>query len=193
MIKNEQLKALNYEYTCQFSDKEIVLGEGSPDSELFLIGEAPGKDEVKLLKPFVGMAGKNLNEFLEILGVGRDAIYITNAIKYRLSKLSEKTGRISNRPALKADIEGSRHYLTREICTISPRIIVTLGNVPLRAVTGDYSLNIGTLHGRPSDVEIEGMQYKLFALYHPASIIYNRSLKDIYIEDIRKLSLLLQK
>ena len=191
MIKKEQLKALYYEYTCQFSDKEIVLGEGDPDSKLVLIGEAPGKDEVKLLKPFVGMAGKNLNEFLEILGVGREAIYITNAIKYRLSKTSEKTGRVSNRPALKADIEESRRYLTREICTISPQIIVTLGNVPLKAITGDYSISIGALHGRLEEIEVEGTKYKLFALYHPASIIYNRSLKDIYIEDIRKLSLLL--
>lgn len=191
MLKLEQLKALNYEYTCRFSDKEIVLGEGNPDSKLVLIGEAPGKDEVKLRKPFVGMAGKNLNEFLDILGVGRDSIYITNAIKYRLSRVSEKTGRVSNRPALKADIEGSRQFLAREICTISPRIIVTLGNVPLKAITGNYAINIGTLHGRLEDIDVDGRQFKLFALYHPASIIYNRSLKDIYIEDIRKLSLLL--
>ncbi len=74
------------EYTKAFSDREIVLGDGDVNSDILLMGEAPGKDEVIKKKPFVGAAGKNLSEFLNILNIDRRNIYITNVIKYRLSK-----------------------------------------------------------------------------------------------------------
>lgn len=154
-----------------------------------MIGEAPGRDEVRLSRPFVGKAGKHLGEFLEQLGVERDSIYITNAIKFRLSKTDPKSGRISNRPATRDEINENRPYLLKEIEIIKPAIIVTLGNVPLRAVTGDFGINIGSTHGKISTLNILDGSYRLFALYHPASIIYNRSLKDTYINDINKLQL----
>ena len=113
MIKAELIKKLYEEYMEHFPGKEIVLGEGNINAQLLLIGEAPGKDEVKLLKPFVGVAGKNLSEFLDILKIGREEIYITNAIKYRLSETNAKTGRIVNRPALKEEIEQNRATLIR--------------------------------------------------------------------------------
>lgn len=187
MSKSEQLNILYEEYKKQFQGEEIVLGDGNADSRLVLIGEAPGKDEVRLSKPFVGMAGKNLTEFLEILGLGRESIYITNAIKHRLSKVNPGTGRVANRPATKEEIKNNRGYLLKEISIIKPEFVVTLGSVPLKAVTGEYDISMGPVHGELKELELSGAAYKLFPLYHPASIIYNRSLKDVYINDIKKL------
>ncbi|MCX7843652.1 MAG: uracil-DNA glycosylase [Clostridia bacterium] len=187
MTKRDRLNILYEKYKEEFEGNEIVLGDGNPDAELLLIGEAPGKDEVKLGKPFVGTAGRNLNEFLGILGVDRTYIYISNAIKYRLSKTNPKSDRTVNRPATTEEIKMNRQYLLNEIGIIKPGFIVTLGNVPLRAVTGNLKTTIGSVHGEVGFVHIGQAEYKLFPLYHPASVIYNRSLRDIYICDIKKL------
>ena len=187
MSKRKQLDSLYKEYMRLFANEKIVLGDGNENCRLLLIGEAPGKDEVRLSKPFVGMAGKNLNEFLDVLGLQRQDIYITNAIKYRLSKVNPKTGRIINRPASKDEIIQNRDILLREIGIINPEVIVTLGNVPLKAVTGDWNISIGEVHGNINHVKIDDREYKLYPLYHPASIIYNRSLKETYSQDLMKL------
>lgn len=187
MSKLEQLNNLYNIYSREFNEKEIVLGDGSVDSKLLLIGEAPGKDEVLKKKPFVGAAGKNLSEFLDTLNIDRKNIFITNVIKYRLSKINPQTGRISNRPPTNNEIEENRKFLLKEINIISPNIIVSLGNVPLRAVLGDMKIKIGQAHGNIKEIVIGEVKYSLFPLYHPASIIYNRKLKDIYYEDLEKL------
>jgi len=187
MTKQEQLAEYYREYTCQFAGNEFVFGCGCMEPKLLLIGEAPGREEVKFSRPFSGAAGKNLDEFLKLAGIDREVIYITNAIKYRLSKVSSKTGRLSNRPAAREEITSSRPFLLREIETICPECIVTLGNVPLRAVTGDFSLNIGDRHGEASHIRAGERECLLFPLYHPASVIYNRSLKQTCEEDILKL------
>jgi len=187
MTKQERLDILYTEYKREFEGNEIVLGEGNLDAVLLLIGEAPGRDEVKLGSPFVGMAGKNLTEFLEVLEVERASIFITNAIKFRLSKVNPKTGQKVNRPATREEIESNRKYVLEEIDIIRPELIVTLGNVPLKSVTGNYSANIGSSHGEIQAIDIMDRTCKLFPLYHPASIIYNRSLKDVYLADLQKL------
>lgn len=187
MSKSEQLSILYSRYRDQFDGKEIVTGDGNPRSSLLLIGEAPGKDEVAQQKPFVGMAGKNLAQFLEILGLNREEIYITNAIKYRLSKVNPDTGRVSNRPATKEEIDQNREYLIEEIGIVNPKYIVTLGNVPLRSVLGDHKASIGQIHGKLNKVVVENKQYELYPLYHPASIIYNVALKEVYLRDIENL------
>lgn len=184
---HKQLSELYNEYACCFAGNEFVFGCGCMEPKLLLIGEAPGREEVRLSRPFSGAAGKYLDEFLQLAGIDRDKIYITNAIKYRLSKMNPKTGRLSNRPAAKDEIMSSRPYLLKEIELINPSCIVTLGNVPLRAVTGDLSINIGNSHGTALEVSIGECMYMLFPLYHPASVIYNRSLKQICEADILKL------
>ena len=192
MGKRDKLSEFYDEYIENFKDKIVVTGIGNIDAKLLLIGEAPGKDEIKKNEPFVGAAGKNLNIFLDSIGVKREDIFITNLIKYRLSKPSLLTGRLVNTPAKRIDIEMNREYLIREIGIISPEIIVTLGNVPLKSVTGDFKLNIGDVHGKVLNIKMVmlggGEQgIKLFPLYHPASIIYNRSLQDVYLEDVMRL------
>lgn len=187
MTNKDMLSALYREYEDRFSGHEFVFGCGPVKPRLLLIGEAPGREEVRLSRPFSGAAGKNLDEFLEAAGISRDEIYITNAIKYRLSKANPRTGKLSNRPAARDEIITSRPYLLREIEMICPRCIATLGNVPLRAVLGDFSANIGEIHGKPAKIKAGGQECLLFPMYHPASIIYNRSLKEVCREDILKL------
>ena len=151
---------------------------------LMLIGEAPGEQESLQGRPFVGKAGKNLDRFLELAGLEREDIYISNAVKIRPTKVS-KTGRISNRPPTKEEIALFRPWLMREISEIQPQIIATLGNVPLGAVTGAKQ-TIGQVHGTVIPAGETGLP--LFALYHPASLIYNRSLESVYEQDVRLLA-----
>lgn len=169
--------------TSEYSDKTLVFGEGSKRAKVFMIGEAPGGDEEKQGRPFVGKAGKNLNEFLERVCISREEIYISNVVKLRPISLSPKTQKPVNRTPNKSEIEFFLPFLNEEISIIEPDIIVTLGNVPLKAVSGDNSIIIGDVHG--TLLEINGR--KIFPLYHPAAIIYNRDLKDTYYDDLEKI------
>lgn len=184
MEKNKiKLNQLYSDYASEFDGEELVFGDGNTDSGIVMIGEAPGKDEVKLQKPFVGMAGGNLGKFMEYLSLSRSDLYVTNAIKYRLYKINEKTGRKSNRPARKKEILTSRPYLMKEIDVLRAHLVITLGNVPLKAVTGDFNLKVGDVHGQP----IQFMDFTIIPLYHPASLIYNRNLEKEYYKDLDKL------
>ena len=165
-------------------ENALVFGEGPQRPRLMLIGEAPGEQETLQGRPFVGKAGQNLDHFLVLAGLRREEIYITNAVKLRPTKTG-KTGRLSNRPPTKDEIALFRPWLLREIAEVAPQMIATLGNVPLRAVTG-RSLTIGEVHGQVIDAGETGLP--LFALYHPASLIYNRALSDVYEQDVRALA-----
>ena len=165
-------------------ENALVFGEGPKHAKLMLIGEAPGEQETLQGRPFVGKAGQNLDHFLVLAGLRREEIYISNAVKLRPTKTG-KTGRLSNRPPTKDEIALFRPWLLREITEVAPQMIATLGNVPLRAVTG-RSLTIGEVHGQVINAGETGLP--LFALYHPASLIYNRALSDVYEQDVRALA-----
>ncbi len=165
----------------------VVLGEGIGRATIFMIGEAPGRNEIEEKKPFVGAAGKNLEEFLDILQLKRKDIYLTNAVKFRPVKENLKTKRLSNRAPTSKEIELFRPMLMDEIDIIEPSIIITLGNVPLFSLTGKKQ-KIGDVHG----VVTYFLGRILYPLYHPASIIYRRGLKDIYIQDLIRLKHLLR-
>lgn len=173
-----------------YPNRTIVFGEGAAKPGLMMIGEAPGGDEEKQGRPFVGKAGKNLSAFLEVLGLKREEIYISNVVKLRPTKESPKTGKAVNRPPSADEIAFFLPFLQREIKIIAPKVIVTLGNVPLKAVTGEKKAVIGDYHGKPT-LLADGRT--LFALYHPAAIIYNRALQTTYDEDLLKLKAFLQK
>ena len=165
-------------------ENALVFGEGPDRPKLMLIGEAPGEQETLQGRPFVGKAGKNLDRFLELAELRREEIYISNAVKIRPTKTG-KSGRISNRPPTTEEIALFRPWLMDEIAKIRPVMIATLGNVPLRAVTGGKQ-TIGEVHGRVISAGETGLP--LFALYHPASLIYNRSLEGVYEADVRRLA-----
>ena len=166
------------------SEHALVFGEGPENPVLMLIGEAPGEQESLQGRPFVGKAGKNLDHFLMLAGLEREQIYISNAVKIRPTKVG-KTGRVSNRPPTREEIALFRPWLMREILEVRPKMIATLGNVPLGAVTGE-KLTIGQVHGTVIPAGETGLP--LFALYHPASLIYNRSLESVYEQDVRLLA-----
>lgn len=186
MMKKDKINLLNKKTEENYPEEKLVLGHGSLNSSIMLIGEAPGAKEVELGQPFVGQAGKHLDEFLEILDIKKENVYITNSVKYRPTKSNPKTGRLSNRTPRKNEIDDFRKYLFEEIKIIDPKIIVTLGNTPLKSIY-NKTLKIGDVHGNRFKVEIENIEYNVFPLYHPAAIIYNRSLKEIYMDDLLKL------
>ncbi len=192
-MKEKQVRELNDHIISKFSDKELVIGNGSLNSRVVLVGEAPGANEVEQKKPFVGQAGKHLQEFLDILKLDRDELYITNTVKFRPTKESKKTGGKVNRPPTKSEISQFKEFLYKEIKIISPQIIVTLGNVPLKTILQDEQATIGDYHGKKQNVTIENTEYILFPLYHPAAVIYRRELREVYINDLKQLALLLQK
>ena len=164
-------------------DRKVdVYGDGDPRAKIVMVGEAPGEQETLLGRPFVGKAGKNLDEFLELTGLRRAEMYITNVVKFRPVKISEK-GRASNRPPTKEEIALFLPWLKRELDILRPQVIVTLGNVPLKALMG-AQVNIGDVHGVAA--ECSGMT--VFPMYHPASLIYNPSLKPVYAADMAKLA-----
>ena len=166
-----------------FEDRKIVLGDGNLDSIVMLIGEAPGAEEEKEGRPFVGKAGKNLMKFLDSISVSREQVYISNVVKIRPFKVNPKSGRIVNRPPNKEELEFFKPYLEMEIKALKPEIIVTLGNVPLQAVLKSTDAVIGNYHGKIVMVD----DTKVFPLYHPAAIIYNQSLASIYEQDVEEL------
>ncbi len=172
-------------------EKPLVFGEGDWRSPpVMLVGEAPGEQETLQGRPFVGKAGKNLEGFLQALGLRREEIYISNVVKVRPVKVSAR-GSVSNRPPNREEILLFTPWLYREILLVKPRRLVTLGNVALKALAGPQAV-IGAYHGRETACQVrEGGQtaeFPLFPLYHPASIIYNRSLTKVYAEDLGVLA-----
>ncbi len=164
-------------------DKILVFGEGKTDHpDIMLIGEAPGEQETLKRRPFVGKAGKNLDTFLALMGMEREALYVSNVVKIRPTVTGE-SGRVRNRAPSREEIALFLPWLMREIEEVAPRALVTLGNVPLRALMGGNA-TIGALHGQWHQAK-NGLP--LFALYHPAAIIYRRELTQVYESDVLSL------
>lgn len=171
--------------------KPLVFGDGCHSRPvLMLIGEAPGEQEALQGKPFVGKAGKNLDALLEVIGLARGDIYLSNVVKVRPSKRSP-AGRIVNRPPTKEEVELFLPWLMREISLVKPSALVTLGNVALHAFL-PKGQTIGGCHGQWHRAVVrppqgEAVTLPLFALYHPASVIYRAALKEEYRRDMERL------
>ncbi len=169
--------------------RPLVFGAGKEDEPvLLLIGEAPGQQEALQGKPFVGKAGRNLSLFLETLGLTRDEIYITNAVKLHPTRMS-KAGRLVNRTPTREERKLFQPWLMREIALIRPHALVTLGNVPLQAFC---PLTVGEAHGAWRQAVVAppdgpALTLPLYPLYHPAAILYNRSLTETYGQDLLHL------
>lgn len=179
---NEEIRLAVRAYDPE-SESRLVFGDGKNDEPvLMLLGEAPGENEVKQGRPFVGKAGQNLSEFLTLAGLTRGEIWVSNAVKYRTVQPG-KNGGWKNRTPSEQEIVMMAEYLEKEIRIVQPRVIVTLGNTPLRAVMGK-GVTVGETHGRML-TRADGQQ--VFSLYHPAAIIYRRELKSVYEQDILRL------
>ncbi|MCT8978852.1 uracil-DNA glycosylase [Clostridium sp. CX1] len=165
-----------------------ITGDGPIPCDILFVGEAPGKTEVEQGKAFVGTAGKNFEKHLNSIGLSRENIRVTNTCYFRPIKIKEgKTGKtsISNRPPKISEIELFREILDEEIKLVHPKIIITLGNVPLRRLTNFKSIGEyhGTLHFN------QELSSYIFPMYHPSSLTYNRSeeFNLMYKEDWNKL------
>ena len=173
------------------TENDMVFGEGNADAAVMLVGEAPGAEETRLKRPFVGQAGKNLDQFLKVIGLERCDIYITNVVKFRPYKISAK-GTVSNRPPTRTEIACMQPHLMREIETVAPAVVVTLGNTPLQSVLQNPRATIGACHAAPLGAKALTHAFTMFPLYHPASVIYNPSLKTTYANDLDLLKRFLQ-
>ncbi|MEG2208481.1 MAG: uracil-DNA glycosylase, partial [Clostridia bacterium] len=169
--------------------KPLIFGDGQSENPvLMLIGEAPGEHETLQGKPFVGKAGKNLEAFLQTLHLKRGDIYISNVVKIRPTKVSA-AGRVVNRPPSREEKALFTPWLMREIAVVQPGALVTLGNVALQVF---LKQSIGAVHGQWNRAVIAppeqaAFTLPLFALYHPASIIYNPALSTVYQDDLGTL------
>ena len=186
-VLKEEIKTIAENYKTE-STGGWITGNGPIPSEVMFVGEAPGKTEVEEGKPFIGIAGKTFEGYLNSIGIKRDEIRISNTCYFRPIKLKEgKTGRttVSNRAPKPAEVELFRDILDREILLTDPKIIVTLGNTPLKRLTKFKS--IGECHGKL--YFNENLKRYIFPMYHPSALTYNRNepFLKMYEEDWQKL------
>ncbi len=163
------------------SRKKTVVGAGNLDSKIVLIGEAPGRKEDESGLPFVGSAGKLLDEILSVSHLSRDSVFIGNILKCRPPK---------NRRPKKREVEKCMGYLMRQLEIIQPEIIAPMGNSALSYFQTQYGLEkqvIGDVHGNIYCAEASWGKTKIMPLYHPAAAIYRRNLLGELEKDMKKL------
>lgn len=157
---------------------QLVFGTGNPDADIVFIGEAPGKNEDLQGEPFVGAAGRFLNEMLGTIGLRREDIYITNIVKYRPP---------GNRDPLPEEKAAFLPYLEKQLEIIKPKLIVTLGRHSMDVLLP--GLKISQVHGEPK--RYHGNVY--LPLFHPAAALYNGGLRQTLVDDFAKIPLILEK
>ena len=151
---------------------DSIFGEGTLSSRLAIVGEAPGKREVEEGRPFVGNAGKLLDELLEEAGIDRSKIYVTNVVKVRPTK--EDGGRTRNRPPRAGEVREGVEVLREELDLIRPEALVLLGTTPAKALI-KKSFTLKSEHGRLLD---SGLGLPALATYHPAYLLRLRGVES---------------
>ena len=191
MNKREELKSIEEEIkVCRkcslWKTRNLpVPGEGNPDAEIMLIGLGPGKEEDKQGRPFVGAAGKFLNELLALAGLKREEVFIGNVMKCFLP----------HNVATEEQIKACTPYLDRQIEIIKPKIIITLGNVATSYILQKFGFKpqpISKIHGKVFKVSSLFQQLKIIAMYHPATALYNPRMKEVLREDWKRVKELLK-
>jgi uracil-DNA glycosylase family 4 len=157
---------------------QLVFGVGSPNAEIMFVGEAPGKNEDLQGEPFVGAAGKFLNEMLASIGLARNDVYITNIVKYRPPE---------NRDPTPEEIAEFIPYLRRQIAVMQPKLIVFLGRHSMSVFLPE--LRISQAHGKP--VRKGGQVY--LPLFHPAAALYNGGMRETLMADFALIPAIIKK
>ena len=153
--------------------KNAVPGEGQISAKIMFIGEAPGRSEDEKGKPFVGAAGRILNDLLKKAGIERSQVFITNIVKCRPP---------NNRVPEEDELIACRPYLDRQIALIKPKVICILGRTAYSSILGGSSITAN----RGKIVERSGQKY--FSTFHPAAVIYNKKLLSTLEADLKKLA-----
>lgn len=180
MTKDQKLEYVFSAIKKAYPRKKLVFNDGLPDASVMIIGEAPGVDEEKQGKPFVGRAGKLLNSTLETLGWTRSDFYISNIVKYRPQ--DSLGGTLTPTPE---EIEKFRPALEKEIEAVNPKLIVVLGRIAMTGlgIEGSMSAN----HGQVIDKKIGTLDCKILVVYHPAAILRNSNWEPQFREDLAKI------
>lgn len=190
MNKQEKLEKLNQEMlACRKCElrvgcKQVVPGAGSAEAEIMFIGEGPGAKEDELGKPFIGAAGKFLDEMLSVIKSQREDIYIANMVKCRPP---------ANRDPLPMEKEICWQWLEKQIAAIRPKLIVTLGKHSMEKFFPQCKISQD--HGRALRRELilnldekpKTIKQAFYILYHPAAALYNGGMREILIEDFKKI------
>jgi DNA polymerase len=156
---------------------QLVFGDGNSKADIVFIGEAPGKNEDEQGLPFVGAAGKFLNEMLAGINLKRSDVYITNIVKYRPP---------NNRDPLPEEKKAFLPYLWQQLSIINPKLVITLGRHSMNCFLPN--LVISLTHGQPKRIKIElgnkeVLNLVIMPLFHPAAALYNGGMRQTLIED----------
>jgi DNA polymerase len=170
--------------------KNLVFGDGNPDADIVFIGEAPGKSEDEQGLPFVGAAGKFLDEMLRGINLKRPQVYITNIVKYRPP---------NNRDPLPEEKKEFLPILKKQLAIIEPLLLVALGRHSMECFLPD--MQISKIHGQPKRIHMilgtsreskitkdqEANEIVILPLFHPAAALYNGGLRGTLVEDFNKI------
>lgn len=160
----------------------VVVGRGSSRADVMFLGEAPGQQEDRRGLGFQGAAGRKFADILSFVGLEREEIWLANAVRCRPSVNGRR-----NRPPTREEIQSCRHWLVLDIGRIRPLLIVTMGRVAFETVTG-----VAWQADRRAQASfVEEFHLMVYALYHPAYLIYRRDLASLYREDLMRLRALL--
>jgi uracil-DNA glycosylase family 4 len=155
----------------------VVFGSGDPDSDLMFVGEAPGFHEDKQGVPFVGAAGKLLDQLLAEIGLTRGDVFVANVLKCRPP---------GNRDPLPEEIEACEGHLWRQIELIHPRVVATLGNFATKLLSGKPT-GITRAHGQEQEVTLGGRRVLLYPIFHPAAALYTPRMLEVLKSDFARI------
>lgn len=160
----------------------VVEGKGNSKAQILFVGEAPGRKEDEQGIPFVGAAGKNLDTLLGNVGLSLEDVYVANILKCRPPE---------NRDPLPEEIKAHTPWLINQIKEMKPKVICSLGNYATKFFLSNGDVDamkkmpgITSVHGKPKIIDFQGLKIKLIPLFHPAAIIYNRSLIESWEKDM---------
>lgn len=179
----ELYRELNDQHGCPLAATRthIVFGMGHADAELMFVGEAPGATEDQEGKPFVGRAGRLLDDLLVEIGLSRGEVFIANILSCRPP---------GNRDPLPEEIEECTPHLMRKIELIEPKVIATLGNFATKTLTGS-PVGITKCCGRPQERELAGLDVTIYPLFHPAAALRTPKVLEQLRADFSRLPRLL--
>jgi len=190
-LENIKQKILEKNLPLKDTSKNLVFGKGNPNAKIMFIGEAPGEKEDEGGVPFVGSAGKELDRLLSLIELKIDDVYIANILKYRPP---------NNRNPSIDEIEMHTPYLIEQIKVIEPKIIITLGNYSTKFILSSFDIKnmknipgITSLHGKQNNLTINGINFMVVPLFHPAAMLYNPSLRKILENDFIGIKEILKK
>jgi uracil-DNA glycosylase family 4 len=160
---------------------QVVFGSGDPNADLMFVGEAPGFHEDRLGVPFVGQAGKLLDQLLAGIGLTREDVFVANVLKCRPP---------GNRDPQPDEIEACEGHLFRQIALIRPQVVATLGNFATKLLSG-RPLGITRVHGREQETTLGGRRVLLYPIYHPAAALYTPAMLKVLESDFARIPELL--